>query len=142
MEKNEDAVRFYMKVLMAAWNKGFTLVCSKSRKKGGSCRVSSNPDSIKNPWSKRIDAKCPLISFCPWWCDAAAIEEQTVIRWRVLRKKKVFGRLSPIWCCSEWWSGLNRISHPDWVKICGDPNGQIKLRAKQKYEFLSATLLL
>ena len=34
---------------------------------------------------------------------------------------------------------MNRTSHPDWVKIFGDPNGQIKLRAKQKYKVLSAT---
>ena len=27
---------------------------------------------------------------------------------------------------------MNRISHPDWVKLCVDPNGRIKLRAKQK----------
>ena len=45
----------------------------------------------------------------------------------------------PNLCCSERWSGMNRISHPDWVKICVDPNGQIKLRAKQKYEIFSAT---
>ena len=36
------------------------------------------------------------------------------------------------------WSGLNRISHHHWVKICDDRNGQINLRAKQKYEVLSA----
>ena len=35
----------------------------------------------------------------------------------------------------------NRISHPDWVKICVYPNGRIKLCTKQKYEILSATLL-
>ena len=29
--EDENAVRFYMKVLMTAWNKGFTLVCCKSR---------------------------------------------------------------------------------------------------------------
>ena len=34
---------------------------------------------------------------------------------------------------------LNRISHPDWVKLCVDPNGRIKLRVKQKYEIHSAT---
>ena len=34
---------------------------------------------------------------------------------------------------------LDRISHPEWVKLCVDPNGQIKLHAKQKYEILSAT---
>ena len=38
------------------------------------------------------------------------------------------------------WSGQNRISHPHWVKMCDDHNGQINLRAKQKYEVLSATL--
>ena len=30
--------------------------------------------------------------------------------------------------------------HPDWGKIFGDYNGQIKFRTKQKYKFLSATL--
>ena len=34
---------------------------------------------------------------------------------------------------------VNRISHPDWVKFYVDPNGRIKLRAKQKCEILSAT---
>ena len=37
------------------------------------------------------------------------------------------------------WSGLKRIGHSHWVKICVDPNGQINLRAKQKYEVLLAT---
>ena len=35
--------------------------------------------------------------------------------------------------------GMNRISHPDWLKLCVDPNGRIKLHAKQKCEFLAAT---
>ena len=30
-------------------------------------------------------------------------------------------------------------SHPHWGKTCVDHNGQINLRAKQKYEVLSAT---
>ena len=33
VEKNEDVVRFYMKILMAARSHGFTLVCFKSRRK-------------------------------------------------------------------------------------------------------------
>ena len=33
--EDEDAVRFYMKVLMAGWNKGFTLVCCNSHRKEG-----------------------------------------------------------------------------------------------------------
>ena len=32
-------------------------------------------------------------------------------------------------------------SHPDWVKIYVDPNGQINLCAIQKYEILSVTEL-
>ena len=43
----------------------------------------------------------------------------------------MFGRFSPIWCCLEKWSGLNRISHPDWVKICVDPSGQINAPNKK-----------
>ena len=29
---------------------------------------------------------------------------------------------------------MNRISHPDWVKLCVYPNGRIRLCTKQKYE--------
>ena len=47
---------------------------------------------------------------------------------------------SPFLCGPEKWSGKNRISHRHWVKICVDHNGQINLRAKQKYEVLSATV--
>ena len=61
----------------------------------------------------------------------------SVLNEEVLRKR-VFGGF-PNLCCPERWSGMNRISHPDWVKLCVDPNGQIKLRAKQKYKILSAT---
>ena len=56
------------------------------------------------------------------------IEEWPVRRLSFLKspeEEKVFGGLSPIWCCPEKWSGMYRISHPDWVKICADPNGQI-----------------
>ena len=51
------------------------------------------------------------------------------------------GGLSPFLYCLEKWSGLNRISLSYWVKICDDHNGQINLRAKQKYEVLSATYI-
>ena len=54
---------------------------------------------------------------------------------KVLRKR-LFGGLSPIWCCPEKWSWLNRISHPHRVKICVDHNGQINLRAKHMKFFL------
>ena len=79
----------------------------------------------------------------PHCVDAAAIEERTVRRLSSLKSSKeeclvVF----PDLCCPERWSGMNRISHPDWVKICVNPNGRIKLRAKQKYEILSATVYL
>ena len=104
----------------------------------------SNSYSTGNPWSKRIDARGPWIRHLPsWWYDAAAdIEEQTVRRlsWtnKFWKREWVFNGF-PNLCCPERWYGVNRISHPDWVKLCVDPNGRIKLRAKQKYEILSAT---
>ena len=39
------------------------------------------------------------------------------------------------WCCLEIWFGMNRTGHPDWVKMFGASNGQIKLHAKQKFKF-------
>ena len=66
-------------------------------------------------------------------------DSKYVCPFQKLLRKTVFGGLSPIWCCPEIWSGLNRISHPDWGKICVDHNDQINLRTKQKYEVLSAT---
>ena len=60
---------------------------------------------------------------------------------KVLRKSE-FSGLSPFLCCPGKWSGLNRITHPHWVKICDDHNGQINLCTKQKYEVLSATVPL
>ena len=48
----------------------------------------------------------------------------------------------PNLCCQQRWYGRNRINHPDWVKLCVDANGRIKLRAKQKYEIPSAIKLL
>ena len=61
-----------------------------------------------------------------------------VCPFRKVLRKRVLGGTSPIWCCPERWSGLNRISHPLWVKTCVYPNGQINLHTKQKYEVLSA----
>ena len=57
----------------------------------------------------------------------------------LFERKRKFGGLSPFLCCPGKWSGLNRISHPHWVKICDNHNGQINLHTKQKYEVLSAT---
>ena len=39
--------------------------------------------------------------------------------------KREFGGLSPFLFCPGKWSGLNRISHPHWVKVCDDHNGQL-----------------
>ena len=76
---------------------------------------------------------------------AAAIQEQTVKRLFLLKiseEESVSRAFFNFWCCLERWFGLNRTSHPDWVKMFGDSNGQIRLRAKQKYEVLSATNVL
>ena len=90
---------------------------------------SSNSYSTWNPWSKRIDARVHKLDGFPHGGSASAIEESGQSL-RLSWTKKFWGResvwwLSPIWCCSEWWSGENRISHPDWAKICVDPNLQI-----------------
>ena len=58
----------------------------------------------------------------------------------VLRKGKCLANF-PSLCWPERWSRLNRISHPDWVKLYVDANGRIRLRAKQKCEFLAVTTL-
>ena len=77
------------------------------------------------------------------WCCYS--RERTVIMSVLneedLRKRKCLAAFRSL-CCPERWSGMNRICHPDWVKICVDPKGRIKLRAKQKYEILSATQLM
>ena len=57
--------------------------------------------------------------------------------WKVLRKS--VWRAFPNLVLPGKMVWENRISHPDCVKICVDHNGRINLRAKQKYEVLSAT---
>ena len=67
----------------------------------------------------------------PHCVDAAAIEEQTVRR---LPWTKKFWEKESVWRLPQfllpgkmvWWI---RISHPDRVKSCVDPNDRIKLRA-------------
>ena len=76
--------------------------------------------------------------FCCYW---RAESKTPVLNEGVLRKRKCLADF-PSLCCPERWSRLNRISHSDWVKLCVDPNGRIKLRAKRKCEIISATLLI
>ena len=51
--------------------------------------------------------------------DAADIEEQPVRRlhWTELFCQREFLTDFPNYCCPERWFGMNRISHPDWVKL-------------------------
>ena len=75
---------------------------------------------------------------------ATAIQEQTNRRpfpLRISEGERVSRAFFNFWCCKELWFRLNRIGHPDGVKMFGDSYGQIKLHAKQKYKFLSATCL-
>ena len=89
----------------------------------------SNSYSTGNPWSKRIDSRGhKLDGFAHGVVMLLLKGERTVITSVLFKKvlrKRVFGSYSLIWCCPEKWSGLNRISYPDWVKICVDPNSQI-----------------
>ena len=71
---------------------------------------------------------------------ATAIQEQTNRRpfpLRIFKREREIRGLSSIFGAARF--GLNRTSHPDWVKMFGDSSGQIKLRTKQKFKFLSAT---
>ena len=66
---------------------------------------------------------------------ATAIQEQTIRRpfpLRISEGESVSRAFFNFWCCKEIWFGLNRTGHPDWVKMFGDSNGQIELRAKKK----------
>ena len=51
-------------------------------------------------------------------------------------KESVFGSL-PNFCCSEGRSGMNRISHPDWAKLCVELN----CAPNQNTKFPSTTTL-
>ena len=72
-----------------------------------------------------------IYTVSPSWCHAAAaaaaaaaIGAQTIDVWTEpsrSAKKAVFGSF-PNFCCPEKRSGLNRISHPDWVKLCVELN--------------------
>ena len=89
----------------------------------------SNSYSTGIPWSKRNTRGIHILDRFPHCAHAAAaIEEQPVRRlhWMELfsQKKKKNGCLTvfPNYCCPERWFGFNRISHPDWVKLCVELN--------------------
>ena len=68
---------------------------------------------------------------------ATAIHKQTNRRLfplRISERERVSWTFFNFCFCSEIWFGLNGTGHPDWVKMFGDSNGQIKLRAKQKIQ--------
>ena len=79
-----------------------------------------------------------LPSLCQCCCCYWRADSKTSALNKVVQLKRVFDGF-PNLCCPERWFWKNRISHPDWVKLCVDPNGRIKLCAKQKCEILSAT---
>ena len=60
---------------------------------------------------------------------ATAIQEQTIKHLFLLRISEEERVLQAFF---NFWLGLNRTGHPDWVKMLGDSNSQIKLHAKQK----------
>ena len=72
-----------------------------------------------------------VLSHVGWSVHAASKEEA---------KREVEKWLArPFYVAPGRWPRQNGISHSHWVKICDDHNSQINLRAKQKYEVLSAT---
>ena len=83
-----------------------------------------------------------MVVWCCCCCHYWRANSMTSVLIEFWGRENVLAAFPNFWCCSERWYGPNRMNHPDWVKICDDPNGQIKLRAKQKYEVLSATYSL
>ena len=59
---------------------------------------------------------------CP--SAAAAIEEQPVksLHWTELFSQRQCLTVFPQFVLSGRWSGMNMISHPDWVKLCVELN--------------------
>ena len=96
--------------------------------------------STMSLWSRRVDSTVHKLDGFPHgvmflllWRDRKYVRPA-----RKILRKRGFDELSPFLCSLEKWSRQNRTSHPHWVKICDDHNGQINLRAKQKYKVLSA----
>ena len=105
----------------------------------------SNSYSTANLWSRRVDSRVHELYGFPHgvmvlllWRERT--ESKSVLLKRFWGRESLAGfhHFYVVW---EKWSRQNRISHPHLVKICNDHNGQINLRAKQKYEVLSATLV-
>ena len=67
--------------------------------------------------------------------------ESTSVLLEIFRERESLAGFHHFYVARGKWSGQNRISHPHWVTICDDQNGQINLRAKQKYEVLSAAVV-
>ena len=69
---------------------------------------------------------------------AAAIQEQTIKRLFLLtisEGEREFRGVSSIFgAARERWFGLYRTSHPDWVKIFNDPNGQNQITRQTKIQ--------
>ena len=80
-----------------------------------------------------------MVVWCCCCCCYWGVDSKTSVLNEVVQPKSVFDGF-PNLCFPERRFGLNKISHPDWVKLCVDPNARIKLRAKQKCEILSAPI--
>ena len=99
--------------------------------------------STGNLWSRRVDSRVHKLDGFPHgvmvlllWRERA--ESTSVLLERFWWRESLAG-FHHFYVSWEKWSEQNRISHSHWVKICDDHNDQINLRAKQKYEVLSAT---
>ena len=104
----------------------------------------SNLYSTGNLWSWMVDSRVHELDGFPHgvmvlllWRERT--ESTSILLERFWGRESLAG-FHHFYVALEKWSGQNRINHPHWVKICDDHNGQINLRAKQKYEVLFAIL--
>ena len=119
------------------------LACSQEFEFVEGIILSSNSCSTGNLWSSRVDSKVHELDSSPYSVMKLLLLKGADRKMSILLEgcwgRDRFALFHRLWIARER-SGQNGISHPHWVKISDETNGQADLRAKQKFEVLSATI--
>ena len=93
-------------------------------------------------WKGRPNGSMNQTALSSWWWVAAGkgTDRNTSVQLERFWGRERLALFHRLWIAWER-SGQNGISHPHWVKISDETNGQVNLHAKQKFEVLSATCL-